>query len=249
VVITDCTWSRGSSFADRLIVRAGSRLIDGPHVTYCVLSSGECTTFPQTWGVRPTQVVFTPFCHTLTEDELNTPTAVDGGVFAGGDSFRDYETLIEAMRGLPATATLASGQFADRHDLPANVRAGRVPHRRFVELLAGASVVVVPLVETVDRSAGQQTYLNAMALGKPVIVTDVLGARDYIEDGRTGVLTRPRDPVQLAAALRWALNRSRRDVPEMAARAREVARTRFTSDNYLARVLAVAESAAEAGSR
>jgi len=42
-------------------------------------------------------------------------------------------------------------------------------------LTAAASVVVVALQPREDRSSGQGTYLNAMALGKPVVVTDVAG--------------------------------------------------------------------------
>jgi glycosyltransferase involved in cell wall biosynthesis len=49
---------------------------------------------------------------------------------------------------------------------------------------------VVP-IERSTRSAGQQTYLNAMALGKPVIVTDAPGVRDYIEHEVTGFVVPP----------------------------------------------------------
>jgi len=62
----------------------------------------------------------------------------------------------------------------------------------------------VPLREGMLRSAGQQTYLNAMVLGKPVVVSDVPGTRDHIVDGQTGLIVPPADSDALARTLRWA---------------------------------------------
>lgn len=45
------------------------------------------------------------------------------------------------------------------------------------------------------------TIVEALATGLPVVATDVVGVRDVIEDGETGILVPPRDPVALAAAL------------------------------------------------
>ena len=67
--------------------------------------------------------------------------------------------------------------------------------------MAGASLVVFPLKMDALRTSGQQSYLNAMALGKAVIVTDTFDAPFYIEDGQTGRLTPSGD----AGALRQAI--------------------------------------------
>ena len=71
---------------------------------------------------------------------------------------------------------------------PANVTIGELDPRRYEERFRSASIVVVALAPRRDRSAGQQTYLNAMVLGKPVVVTDALGVREYVEDRRTGLI-------------------------------------------------------------
>lgn len=44
-------------------------------------------------------------------------------------------------------------------------------------------------------------YLEAMAAGKPVVGTDVDGASEAVEDGVTGILVPPRDPMALGDAI------------------------------------------------
>ena len=53
----------------------------------------------RTWGVSPAQVTLTWYAHRLGEAELAGPVASGQGIFAGGNSLRDYETLLEAVAG------------------------------------------------------------------------------------------------------------------------------------------------------
>jgi hypothetical protein len=247
VVIADSTWRRGTWWLDRLVCGVGIRAVDSPYVTYCVLSSDELELFPRTWGVQPDRVSFTPFCYTLPEEALGEPTSCDGEVFAGGDSMRDYGPLLEAttLLGVDVTLAVKHPPAAWRRRAGAKVHVGPVSHARFLELMRHAATVVVPLRDGIERSAGQQTYLNAMALGKVVIVTDSPGARDYIEDGVTGIIVPPGDADALAAALARVLDPTRaEDAHEMATRARSVARTRFRPVDHLRNVLGVVEEAA-----
>jgi hypothetical protein len=242
IVITDATWSRGGSLADRALCRIGLRAVEGPRTVYCVLSSEETRTFPRTWGVDPRRVAFTPFYFTMSDEHLAAPTSRDGYVFAGGDSLRDYGPLLAAAPALGAPVTIASYGLAGRAGLPENVRAGPVPHAEFMELMRRASAVAVPLAPTRDRSAGQQTFLNAMALGKLVVVPDVIGVRDYVRHRRTGILVPPGDARALADALRWALDAANAaEVEEIGARAREDAFARFTPEHYVEHVMDVVE--------
>jgi glycosyltransferase involved in cell wall biosynthesis len=221
----------------------------GQHLTFCVLSSWELGRFPGKWGVPADRVRFTPFCFTLPESDLDLPVRDDGGVFVGGglrrgrkrDPLRDYRALIDAAPGVEAPVTIASNEL-DSIRLPSNVRAGPLSRERFAGLLREAGVVVVPLRAGIDRSAGQQTYLNAMALGKPVIVTDAPGVRDYIEDRETGLIVPPGDARALAVAIRWVLDPGNREgVERMRVRARDVARSRFSRRDYIAHLLRVAD--------
>jgi hypothetical protein len=246
IVVSDCTWDVGGWFLDRLACRIGIRLLDDPTTTFCVLSSAEATLFPQTWRIDRRHVVYTPFCHTLSTAQLNAPVSEEIGVFAGGDSMRDYAPLLEAARRLSTTVRIAALSSLGRSaPLPANVRAGAVSADAFFDLMRRSRIVVVPMRRGICRSAGQQTYLNAMALGKLVIVTDSPGARDYVEHGVTGLVVPVGDADALAAAIAWGLDPRNADgIRDMTQRGREVARVRFSPAAHLQSLLRVVERAA-----
>jgi len=243
--MADATWKVGNNLLDFMASRFGLLPLDGPHVRYCVASSMELERFPSTWHVDPERVVLTPYHHTLSDEELAAPTSTDGEIFAGGDSLRDYLPLIEAARtlssyGLTIATRKASEGWAG--NVPANVTGCELSPQAFNERTPSASGIVVPLEQRDDRGAGQTTYLNAMALGKAVIVTDVAGARDYIRDGETGLIVAPGDPHALVVALRRML-----EDPDYVRRLGDAARRdvldRFSPDRYVGQLLAVADAA------
>jgi lincosamide nucleotidyltransferase A/C/D/E len=237
LIFADCAWGVDKGFVDR----AATRFIDGPHVHYCVHSREQRSCFPDLWGVDIERVHVTPYYFTLSEEELAMPAHRDGSVFAGGRSRRRFSTLIEAAHRIDAPVTIGGRVPAkERKRAPRNLRAELLPHDQFISLLSRASVVVVPLEQAADRSAGEQMYLNAMVLGKPVIVTDTMGVRDYVEHVETGLIVPPGDVDALVAALKWALDPANdAEVSAMAQRARRTALTRFSPDDYIASLLSV----------
>jgi glycosyltransferase involved in cell wall biosynthesis len=104
-------------------------------------------------------------------------------------------------------------------------------------------VVVVPLFGNTPRSAGQQTVLNAMVLRKPVIVSDAPGIREYVQDGRDGIVVPPGDAEALGAALDRVLAGGPA-IRAMTERAHARVEREFTPRSYLERLLAVACRAA-----
>lgn len=153
------------------------------------------------FGIPREKMVAQRFHHTLTGYEIGKVER-KAYIFSGGDSMRDYATLIEAAKGLKMRVVIATRVKLDPSiKIPDNVRVKVVSHGEFRALMAGAYLIVFPLRMDNIRTSGQQSYLNAMALGKAVVVTDTVDAPYYIEDGETGVLTPSGDPLALRTAI------------------------------------------------
>ena len=232
IVMAETAWDLGSAplserfgvdgFGFPSVARLGVRALDGEHVTYCVFSEEERDLFTQTFSIPRERVVCVRFAHSLWS-RVDGPIGDGGYVFAGGDSLRDYETLAAAVGGLDVPVRIGTNNPLGA--LPANVTGGPVTPHEYDELLANARVVVVPMRAAVRRGAGLITYLNAMALGKPTIVSDTPAAREYVEHERTGLLVAPEDPAALRGAIEWAFDPGNADeVREMGRRARESVR-------------------------
>ena len=77
--------------------------------------------------------------------------------------------------------------------------------------------------------------LQGMALGKAVVASDIGGPREQIEDGLSGILVAPGDPVVLARAITDLLGDPARRASLGSAAATSV-RDRFTSDGFYRRL-------------
>ncbi len=111
-------------------------------------------------------------------------------ICTAGLEFRDYPTLIEAVRDLDIDLKIgAASHWSKRKDstLSQNV-SPRVEIRSYNytelrDLYAGSKFVVVPLYD-VDFQAGITLILEAMAMGKAVITTRSEGQGDTVIDRR-----------------------------------------------------------------
>ena len=240
MILTECNWKPGSGTA-KMLRHIGIRAVDRAVARYCVYTKAELQTFPARWSVDPGKMAFTPFYYHLTDEELAQAPIAGTHVFSGGDSLRDYETLVEVARGLPMEFRIASAR-ASFPDAPPNVNIGRVPHSDYIQLVRSAAVVVVPLTAGVVRTAGLETFLTGMAMGKIIITTDSPGIRDYVDDGRTGLIVPPGDVAAMRAAISWAVDPANADqVAQIAAAGRASARRDFSPDAYVAKLLEISD--------
>lgn len=100
------------------------------------------------------------------------------------------------------------------------------------DLLASADMLVLPSW----REGLPRTVIEAMAMGKPVVATDVPGCRDAVRDGETGILVPKEDPASLAAAIaRLAADEELRRT--MGAAARRIAVDGFRQEVIVAQTL------------
>jgi glycosyltransferase involved in cell wall biosynthesis len=129
-----------------------------------------------------------------------------GSICAAGQLLRDYECLVEAVRGLSVRVQIAAGSpwieqpLRPTSALPENVTWGRMNRYELRELYARSALAVVPILQN-HYQTGIATILEMMAMGKCVIATRTHGQTDTIVDGVTGVYVPPSNPLALREAI------------------------------------------------
>jgi glycosyltransferase involved in cell wall biosynthesis len=99
------------------------------------------------------------------------------------------------------------------------------------EIVAASDVFVLPSL----NEGLSQAMLEAMALGTPVVATDVGGTSDAVVHGHTGWLVAAGDAIGLATAIAHALG-NRPQATTQAAAARQLIQQQFSLADHLARL-------------
>jgi glycosyltransferase involved in cell wall biosynthesis len=248
VVFMGAMWHKDPGLRG-LVQRSMIRLADRAIFRYAVQASDELPLFSAAWGIPMTKLRFIPYCYTFTDKDLETPAPPpEDFIFSGGNSHRDYKTYLEAIDTLPEYRFVIASHLLDGKAPPPNVRAGEVPRDEFIRLMRASAAVVVPLRRDLIRASGQQTYLNAMLLGKPTIVTDSLGVADYIHDNDIAWVV-DGSPEGYVRAIRQVLDPANRDkVMQVTREAQDKVRARFNFEEHAARLVAVLDEAIRDGS-
>lgn len=132
-------------------------------------------------------------------------------ICAAGLEFRDYDTLVEAVRELDVEVVIAAASPWSKRSsdvggiLPSNVRVCKLSLFDLRQLYADAMFVVVPLRET-EFQAGVTTILEAMAMSRAVVCTKTSGQTDVVAHGETGLYVEPGDVDALRVAIRRLLD-------------------------------------------
>jgi len=152
-------------------------------------------------GLRPAQVALVPY---QTDELFWSPRTVDvkQQICAAGLENRDYDTLIAAVRDLDVQLVVAAASLWSTHDgvaatttLPRNVAVASLDYAALRDLYAESLFVVVPLKD-VDNQSGITTILEAMAMGKAVVVSHARGQTDVVRDRRHASRAVPERPTQ-----------------------------------------------------
>jgi len=200
-VMYDCLWYGGGS-----LKRAWMRFCLGAVDRCIVWASVERQRYAQAYGVSPEKFLYVPHHHTLKRYTFEVGD--EGYIFTGGNADRDYGLFFSAVRDLSVPCVLATNrpQLLTGLVVPSNVRVVSVSPAEFRQLMARARLVVMPMRATLLHAGGQQTVLNAMVIGKPVVLTDPEGGSDYIENGKTGLLVPYGDARALREAIQYLMD-------------------------------------------
>jgi glycosyltransferase involved in cell wall biosynthesis len=112
------------------------------------------------------------------------------------------------------------------------------------EVYANSSVVALP---SNYREGVPRTLIEAAAVGRPLVASDIPGCRDIVKDGINGFLVPPKDAVQLAAAIEELLENPglRR---RMGQAGREMVMEKYSDEKILQATLALYPDLEEAKS-
>jgi glycosyltransferase involved in cell wall biosynthesis len=162
--------------------------------------------------------------------------AEDAHVVSAGREHRDYKTLVAALP-VGARLTIADHSpftpHATRSDpavWPPTVERVALDAVALRELYRRATIVVVPVVESL-MPAGITTLLEAMSMGKAVVVTETSELRGVVQHGESGLTVEPGDVRGMHAAITHLLA-SPSSRQALGARARQVALERHDVNVY-----------------
>jgi len=148
-------------------------------------------------------------CCTLREEYGMEPSSSIVGVVGRLELEKGHPTLLEAwpivLRSAPEAYLLIVGEGSRLDALHDIAREMRILHRvvftgrrdDIPAITAAFDVAVLPSY----REAQGLTILEAMALSRPVVASNVGGIPEMIQDGVTGLLVPPHDPPALAGAI------------------------------------------------
>ena len=219
--------------AGRAEAKLKSRLLS--RVDKFILYFRNTEGFARYYDIRPDRTAYIPF-KVNGIDRPFWPRAVPAGdhILCAGRTLRDLGTFVEAVgrTRLPAVLLQQPAEIMKQHGtiawhkpLPPNIELrlhsdGRL--ETFISAIAAARMVVVPRFKGDICSTGISTYLVAMALGKPVIISRGPGADDVLRD--EAVFVEPENVDDLAGAVSriWHDDAERE---QLAARGRRYAET------------------------
>jgi len=204
------------------------RWSDGKKVAnYIAFSGRQIDVLVEEIGIEPERVhmFFNPVDTKFFNGELASGEAGSGGyVFSCGRENRDYDTLRKAAAKTTIPFLVQATGFFENHAKPEGqsetfeTRTERVTFEGLRDLYHQSKFVVLPLNE-VDYAAGVTGMVEAMAMGKAVIVSASHGMKEYFESD--GVRTVPAsDPDALLQAIE-ELNASPELCAQMGAANRE----------------------------
>ena len=160
-------------------------------------------------GVDLTRYDRTEACCTLPDEYGMEPGSPIVGVVGRLEPEKGHATLIDAwpqvLRAVPGAYLLIVGEGSRRAALEEQVAALGIGARVVFTgrrddvpaVTAALDVAVLPSY----REAQGLTILEAMALSRPVVASNVGGIPEMVEDGRTGLLVPPHDHEALASAI------------------------------------------------
>ncbi len=213
MVAVDLVLREPRTLADRLLVRLKKLLL--ARVDLFLHYFKDLNGYQRYYGIGGNRSRYVPFKPNIRFRYQVEPDAEGEYVLCMGRSMRDYDTFFDAIAALPYPAAIPRPNFDDLRthqsrfsrpveQLPPQVRVieDDGSPEAMIALMREARLVVLPVLKDSICASGLGTYLNAMLMGKCVILSEGPGASDVLED--QALLAPREDPQALAAMIRRA---------------------------------------------
>jgi len=195
-----------SPFKKRIFFKFGVGSHIDTLIVHCAALHALATKVLRMPGERVVKLPYfvdTNFWRSLAPSTIDSKAAMSEGqvpmICAVGLEFRDYATLVTAISNLNVEVRIAAAgnhkpsagspygktarMPANLSSLPPNVLIRSYSYVELRRLYTAVRFVVVPLWQT-DAPDGVTTILEAMAMGKAVIVSGIRGQTDVVRDPR-----------------------------------------------------------------
>jgi glycosyltransferase involved in cell wall biosynthesis len=228
IVCVDLVMRKPKSAKQRLFAAIKKRILN--HADHFINYFWDLREYDRIYGISPERSSYVPFKANLFGDPRLVPassTQKEEFVFMAGWSLRDYDTFFDAIAPLHYPAAIPQPDFSmlRTHGSRFTWTVGQLPRHlmllphtgdrdSWLRILCRAKVVVVPMLKETISAGGISVYLDAMLLGKCVILSAVPGVGDVLKD--EALVVPPEDP----AALRTAIQKVWEDDPLRAETAR-----------------------------
>lgn len=137
---------------------------------------------------------------------LERPSAGDYALSIGYHK-RDYGTLVEAWKKIDFPLRIIGNPGVDTAGLSRIRPMAGMSILELRDQIHDSRFVVLPVEES-PYSVGQMTFAQCMAMGKPIVVTDVPGLADYAVDGLNCLKVGPRMPGDIVEKVGRIINDS-----------------------------------------
>jgi len=185
----------------RLLVRRALRRA----AAVWAMSGPQLAVLERDFGIPPSRL---HFVHMGIDTEFWQVDGADAEpdlvIGAGNDRHRDHPLLVRAMTDLQRSRPSLRFELVTHHpvEVPPDLgaRHSELAHPEMRKMYARASVVALALKPNLHLS-GLSVLLEAMACGRPVVVTDSPGLSEYVRNGETALVVPTGEADALAEAV------------------------------------------------
>ena len=189
---------------------------------FIATTQGILTTFERLFGARPRTAVVPNGCD-IPRDREFTPPSEDHRIVYAGQLYpwKGVDVLVQAFARLSKGELVIVGglkgesDFDRVQDLARTLNLGdrvkflgSLPQKDVAGELARATVVVAPFLKSAMTSEHTSPIkaFEAMAAGRPLLISDTDASREIVEDGRTGLVVPPGNVEAWSQALERVLS-------------------------------------------